>query len=63
MAKKLIWGKFSIDDLSLDKEDDIYAPFPFLNLVGMVMVKLSELRIGDNAEDRWFIRVSFLWLG
>lgn len=49
MAKKLIWGKFSIDDLSLDKEDDIYAPFPFLNLVGMVMVKLNELRIGDNA--------------
>ena len=49
MAKKLIWGKFSIDDLSLDKEDDIYASFPFLNLVGMVMVKLNELRIGDNA--------------
>ena len=49
MAKKLKWGSFSIKDLRIDHEDDIYSSFPFLNLVGMLMVKLNELRIGDNA--------------
>ena len=49
MAKKLKWGHFSINDLRIDHEDDIYSSFPFLNLVGMLMVKLNELRIGDNA--------------
>ena len=49
MAKKLPWGSFSTNDLVINKEDDIYSPFPFLNLVGLKMVKLNELQIGDNA--------------
>ena len=49
MAKKLRWGHFSTDDLVVNEQDDIYESFPFLNLVGMLMVKLNELRVGDNA--------------
>ena len=49
MAKKLPWGSFSHEDLRVDREDDIYQNFPFLNFVGMLMVKINELRIGDNA--------------
>lgn len=49
MAKKLPWGTFSTDDLVIDCEDDIYASFPFLGLVNLLMVKIKELRIGDNA--------------
>ena len=49
MAKKLPWGTFSTDDLVIDREDDIYASFPFLGLVKLLMVKIKELRIGDNA--------------
>ena len=49
MAKKLPWGSFSHEDLRVDGEDDIYQNFPFLNFIGMLMVKINELRIGDNA--------------
>ena len=49
MAKKLPWGTFSTDDLVIDCEDYIYASFPFLGLVNLLMVKIKELRIGDNA--------------
>mgnify|MGYP001486453033 FL=1 len=49
MAKKLPWGSFSHEDLVINDEDDIYTRFPFLSLVGLTMVKLNELRIGDNA--------------
>ena len=49
MAKKLPWGSFSHEDLRVDSEDDIYQNFPFLNFIGMLMVKINELRIGDNA--------------
>ena len=49
MAKKLPWGSFSHEDLRVDHEDDIYQNFPFLNYIGMLMVKINELRIGDNA--------------
>ena len=49
MAKKLPWGSFSHEDLVINHEDDIYTRFPFLSLVGLLMVKLNELRIGDNA--------------
>ena len=49
MAKKLPWGSFSHEDLRVDSEDDIYQNFPFLNFMGMLMVKINELRIGDNA--------------
>lgn len=48
MAKKLPWGKFSTKDLVVNQDDDIYAPFPFLRLVGMLMVKINELRITHN---------------
>ena len=49
VAKKLPWGSFSHEDLRVDREDDIYQNFPFLNFIGMLMVKINELRIGDNA--------------
>ena len=49
MAKKLPWGSFSHEDLRVDREDDIYQNFPFLNFIGMLMVKINELRIGENA--------------
>ena len=49
MAKKLPWGSFSHEDLVIDEQDDIYELFPFLSLVGILMVKVNELRIGDNA--------------
>ena len=49
MAKKLPWGKFSTKDLVVNQDDDIYAPFPFLRLIGMLMVKINELRITQNA--------------
>jgi len=49
MAKKLPWGSFSHEDLVINDEDDIYTRFPFLSLEGLLMVKLNELRIGDNA--------------
>lgn len=49
MAKKLPWGSFSTDDLVINKEDDIFAPFPFLSLLGLLMVKLNELHITENA--------------
>jgi len=49
MAKKLSWGSnFSIDDLRVDYEDDIYINFPFLKLVGLEMNKVNEFRVGDN---------------
>ena len=49
VAKKLPWGSFSHEDLRVDREDDIFQNFPFLNFIGMLMVKINELRIGDNA--------------
>ena len=49
MAKKLTWGTFSIEHLRVDEDDDIYANFPFLNLVGMKMVKTNELILNKNA--------------
>ena len=49
VAKKLPWGSFSHEDLRVDREDDIYQNFPFLNFIGMLMLKINELRIGDNA--------------
>jgi hypothetical protein len=49
MAKKLSWGSnFSIEDLRVDYEDDIYENFPFLSLVGLEMNKVNEFRVGDN---------------
>ena len=49
MAKKLTWGSnFSIEDLVVNSEDDIYINFPFLELDDLEMSKVSELRVGDN---------------
>lgn len=49
MAKKLAWGSnFSIEDLSVDKEDDIYLTFPFLKLESLEMSDIKEFRVGDN---------------
>ena len=48
MAKKLTWGTFSIEDLVINKEDDIYTAFPFLTLEELLMTKVSELSVGDN---------------
>jgi hypothetical protein len=48
MAKKLKWGTFSTDELSLDRDDDIFIDFPFLEFVGMEMNKVNEFSVGDN---------------
>ncbi len=49
MAKKLRWGSnFSIEDLVVNKDDDIYLEFPFLQLVKLEMSKKKEFRCGDN---------------
>ena len=49
MAKKLRWGSnFSIDDLVVNKDDDIYLEFPFLELEELEMCKKKEFRCGDN---------------
>ena len=48
MAKKLLWGKFTTDDLVIDSDDDIYCSFPFLKLVGMKMVNKDEFLITFN---------------
>ena len=48
MAKKLKWGTFSTDELSLDRDDDIFIDFPFLEFVGMKMSKVNEFSVGDN---------------
>jgi hypothetical protein len=48
MAKKLVWGKFSIEELVVNKDDDIFKEFPFLKLEKMEMIKVNELCVGDN---------------
>lgn len=48
MAKRLKWGTFSTDELSLDKEDDIFFDFPFLEFVKMEMNNVNEFSVGDN---------------
>tara|TARA_B100001996_G_scaffold377606_1_gene360481 strand:- start:4 stop:1128 length:1125 start_codon:yes stop_codon:yes gene_type:complete len=48
VAKKLLWGKFTTDDLVIDSDDDIYCSFPFLKLVGMKMVNKDEFLITFN---------------
>ena len=49
MAKKLSWrSNFSIEDLRVDLEDDIYAAFPFLALIGMWMLDKTELTVTTN---------------
>ena len=49
MAKKLSWrSNFSIEDLRVDTEDDIYASFPFLVLIGMWMLHKTELTVTTN---------------
>ena len=48
MAKKLKWGTFSTDELSLDRDDDIFIDFPFLEFVGMEMNNVNEFSVGDN---------------
>jgi hypothetical protein len=49
MAKKLSWrSNFSIEDLRVDTEDDIYASFPFLILIGMWMLHKTELTVTTN---------------
>ena len=49
MAKKLAWGSnFSIEDLRVDEEDDIYITFPYLELESLEMSDLNEFRVGDN---------------
>lgn len=48
MAKRLKWGTFSTDELSLDRDDDIFIDFPFLEYVGMEMNNINEFSVGDN---------------
>ena len=49
MAKKLTWrSNFYIEDLRVDTEDDIYAAFPFLALIGMWMLDKTELTVTTN---------------
>mgnify|MGYP001464360377 CR=1 FL=1 len=49
MAKKLSWSSnFTIQDLRVDNDDDIYASFPFLVLVGMSMLHKTELTATTN---------------
>lgn len=49
MAKKLAWGSnFSVENLSVDKEDDIYETFPYLELESLEMSGINEFRVGDN---------------
>ena len=52
MAKKLPWGTFTHEDLRVDSEDDIYAPFPFLTYVGMAMIAIKSLVIPDENQVR-----------
>ena len=52
MSKKLKWGSnFTVDDINLDWEDDIYQSFPFLKLRknGLTIKNLDDLVvITDN---------------
>ena len=51
MAKQLPFGQFTIDDLIINWEDDIYADFPSLELRenGLTMKDLTDLvSSGDN---------------
>jgi hypothetical protein len=48
MAKQLQWGTFGIQDLRVDAEDDIFAKFPFLQLLLFEMVSKNLLEITDN---------------
>ena len=48
MAKQLKWGKFGIEDLRVDEDDDIYEEFPFLSLEGFEMISKSLLTITMN---------------
>ena len=52
MAKKLPWGTFTHEDLRVDSEDDIYASFPFLTFVGMMMMVIKSLVIPDENQVR-----------
>ena len=52
MAKKLPWGTFTHEDLRVDSEDDIYASFPFLTFVGMMMIAIKSLTIPDENQVR-----------
>lgn len=48
MAKKLKWGTFSINDILLTSEDDVFIDFPFLEYVRKEMNKINEFCVGDN---------------
>ncbi len=48
MAKQLKWGDFTIEDLRVDEEDDIYKGFPFLKLEGFEMILKTLLTITMN---------------
>lgn len=48
MAKKLKWGTFSINDILLTSEDDVFIDFPFLEYVRKEMNKVNEFCVGDN---------------
>ena len=51
MAKKLRWGSnFSIDDLVVNKDDDIYLEFPFLELEELEMCKKKEFRCLEGGK-------------
>ena len=52
MAKKLPWGTFTHEDLRVDSEDDIYASFPYLTFVGMMMIEIKRLTIPDENQVR-----------
>ena len=58
MAKRLKWGTFSTDELSLDRDDDIFIDFPFLEYVGMEMNNVNEFSVGDNTVRGTKDRVS-----
>lgn len=48
MAKQLEWGTFSIQDLRVDADDDIFSKFPFLKLLCFEMISKNLLEATDN---------------
>jgi len=52
MAKKLPWGTFSIDDLRVDHEDDIFKDFEYLELEELEMTPISDLSSPNENTTR-----------
>lgn len=48
MAKQLTWGTFGIQDLRVDADDDIFANFPFLELICFEMLSKHLLEMTNN---------------